>query len=177
MGELLCPLPGAGLSGGCLPCEAPGGTTTVAVASSGALDSAPAGTTELSVFRGLDAPGAGPLICSARGRSVLAVLGPPGLCLSRGEAGSWAVSRALCSRACAVGFALPAAQPPPWGAAARAPPSCSWDPPWVLQSFRELGALSPGQVSVSVPGSLRASPPSWGPALTPCEPLSAREDW
>ncbi|CAD7690701.1 unnamed protein product [Nyctereutes procyonoides] len=34
---------------------------------------------------GLEAPGAGPLICSARGRSVLAVLGPPGLCLSRGR--------------------------------------------------------------------------------------------
>ncbi|CAD7676243.1 unnamed protein product [Nyctereutes procyonoides] len=29
--------------------------------------------------------GAGPLICSARGRSVLAVSGPPGLCLSRGR--------------------------------------------------------------------------------------------
>ena len=30
LGELLCPLPGAGLSGGCLPREAPGGTTPVA---------------------------------------------------------------------------------------------------------------------------------------------------
>ena len=29
LGELLCPLPGAGLSGGCLPREAPGGTTSV----------------------------------------------------------------------------------------------------------------------------------------------------
>ena len=37
----------------------------MAVASSGALDSAPAVTTELSLCRGLDAPGAGPLICSA----------------------------------------------------------------------------------------------------------------
>ena len=33
MGELLCPLPGAGLSEGSLPCEALGGTTPVAVAS------------------------------------------------------------------------------------------------------------------------------------------------
>ena len=67
MRELLCPLPGAGLSGGCLSCEAPGGTTTVVAARPGALDSAPAVTTELSVSRGLDAPGVGPLICSARG--------------------------------------------------------------------------------------------------------------
>ncbi|XP_072625066.1 uncharacterized protein [Canis lupus baileyi] len=40
LGELLSPLPGAWLSGSCLSCEAPGGTT-VAAASSGALDSAP----------------------------------------------------------------------------------------------------------------------------------------
>ena len=47
------------LSGGCLPCEAPGGTTTVAAASSGALESAPAVATELLVCRGMDALGAG----------------------------------------------------------------------------------------------------------------------
>ena len=69
----------------------------MALASSGALDSAPAVTTEVSVCRGLDAPGAQPLICSARGRSVFAVLGPPGFCLSRGEAGSWAVSPVPCA--------------------------------------------------------------------------------
>ena len=54
-------------------------------ASSGALDSAPAVNTELSACKGLDAPVAGPLIFSALSRSVLAVLGPPGLCLSRGR--------------------------------------------------------------------------------------------
>ena len=70
----------------------------MAAASSRALNSAPAVNTELSVCRGLDALGAGPLICPALGRRVLAVLGPPGLCLSQGEAGSWAVSGALCSR-------------------------------------------------------------------------------
>ena len=36
----------------------------------------------------------GPLICSAWGRSIFEVLGPPSLCLSPGEAGSWAVSPA-----------------------------------------------------------------------------------
>ena len=160
MGELLSPLPDAGLcercstclscdatvrlSGGCLSSETPGGTTTVAAASSPALDLAPAVTKELSVCRVLDAPGAGPLICSPQvpgGRSVLAVLGPPGLCVS------WEEHRifgcfpgALCSRACPAGIALPAAQTPPCGASAPAtskllpgPAECA------LQPFRELG--------------------------------------
>ena len=86
------------------------------------------------------------LICSALGRSILAVLGPPGLCLSRGRPDPGLCPGALCSGACAVGFALPGraapsaepppeplraapgtAQPPPHGASssARAPPSCS----------------------------------------------------
>lgn len=43
--------------------------------------------------------GAGPLICSARGRSVLAVLGPPGLCLSRGRPDPGLCPGALCSGA------------------------------------------------------------------------------
>ena len=49
------------LCGGYLPWEAPGGTTTVAAASSGALESAPIVTTELSVCGSLDALGAGHL--------------------------------------------------------------------------------------------------------------------
>ena len=91
MGELLCPLPGAGLSGGSLPREAPGGTTPVA---GPALEpwSQPPQELQSSPSAGPGGSGAGPLICSAPGRSVLAVLGPPGLCLSGGEAGSWAVS-------------------------------------------------------------------------------------
>ena len=110
--------------------------------SSGNLDSAPAGTPSA----GPGGSGAGPLICSARGRSVLAVLGPPGLCLSRGRRDPGLCPGALCSGACAGGFALPGraapsaepppeplraapgtAQPPPHGASssARAPPSCS----------------------------------------------------
>ena len=52
---------------------------------------------ELLCLQDLEALGAWPLICSAWGRSVLAVLGPPGLCLSRGEARSWAVSTAPCT--------------------------------------------------------------------------------
>lgn len=44
-------------------------------------------------LQGLEAPGGAADLLSW-GRSVLAVLGPPGLCLSRGEAGTWAVSPA-----------------------------------------------------------------------------------
>ena len=48
------------------------------------------------------------------GWSILAVLCPPGLCLSRGERQILGcVPGALCSRACAVGIVLPAAQPLP----------------------------------------------------------------
>ena len=54
--------------------------------------------------------------------------------------------------------------------------------PWALQSFRELSrgvwcSLLGAQVSVSVPGSPRASPLSWHPAPTPCGCLSTQEDW
>ena len=69
----------------------------MAEASSAALESASTVTTELSLCRGLDAPGVGPLMCSAWGRRVLVVLCPPGLCLSWREAGSWAVSLAPCA--------------------------------------------------------------------------------
>ena len=51
--------------------------------SSGNLDSAPAVTPEQTVCRVWRLWGWF-LICSALGRSVFAVLGPPGLCLSRG---------------------------------------------------------------------------------------------
>ena len=52
--------------------------------------------------------------------------------------------------------------------------------PWALQSFRELGrgvwcSLLGAQVSVSVPGSPRASPPSWRPAPTPCSAFPPRK--
>ena len=93
-----------------------------------------------------------------------------------------------------------AAQPPPHGASSsaggtaakllpgRAAPSVQSrcpSPSELLPSqcmcpaaLRELGALSWGvQVSLSVPGCPRTSPPSWGPALTPCGHHSAQEDW
>ena len=111
------------------------------VASSPALESAPAVTTELSVHRGLDAPGAGLLICSARGRSVLDVLCPPGLCLSRGSAGSWVVSPVPCAPGPALLESLSAAPPPQHGAAARAASEVFPADLRVLQSFRELGCV------------------------------------
>ena len=84
LGGAACPLPGSGLSGGCLPHEAPAGTIRVAAASSRALDSAPTLTMELSVCRGLDAPGAGPLICSAgAGASLLSWALLPSACPGR----------------------------------------------------------------------------------------------
>ena len=100
MGELLCPLPGAGLCGGSLPREAPGGTTPVSATSSGILYSAPAVTREQS-NAGPGGSGAGPLICSALDRSVLGVLGPLGLCLYRGRP-----NPGLCPVPCAPGPAL-----------------------------------------------------------------------
>ena len=103
LGELLSPLLGAGLRGSCLSClsgeatvkpsgcclsfEAPGRTTTVVVASSGALDSAPAVTMESQSARAWMLQGWVYLQSSGPpgSRSILAVLCPPGLCLSRGE--------------------------------------------------------------------------------------------
>ena len=89
----------------------------MAAASSGALDSAPAVTTELSVCRGRDAPGAGPLICSAQaGASLLSCALPASACPG-GRPDPGLCPGALCSGTCAVGFALPAEQPPLCGAA------------------------------------------------------------
>ena len=79
----------------------------MSLASSGTLGSAPAVTKELSVGRGLDAPGAGPLICSAWDRSLLTVLGPSFLCLSQGGGRILGcVPSALCSWACAIELVL-----------------------------------------------------------------------
>ena len=110
-------------------------------ATSPALDLAPAVTMELSVCRGLDAPGAGPLICSAWGRSVFVVLCSPGFCLSRGECRILGcVPGALWSWACAVGFVLLAALPPRRGASARAASELlPGGALRALQPFRELG--------------------------------------
>ena len=111
------------------------------------------------------------------GRSVLAVLGPPGLCLSWGRRDPGLCPGALCSGACAGGFALPGPRNPLRGAAPE-PLRAAPGPPLRAAALRELGALSWARsCSVSVPGNPRASPPSWGSALTPYKPLSTREDW
>ena len=70
--------------------------------------------------------GAGPLICSALGRRVLAVLGPPGLCLSWARPDPGLCTGVLSSGACTVGFELPAVQPPLHQTASPAPLSFSW---------------------------------------------------
>ena len=137
MGELLCPLPGAGLSAVSLPREAPGGTTPVAAVSSGNLYSAPAKLGS-SPSAGPGGSWAGPLICSALSRSVLAILGPPCLCLSQQRPNPGLCPGALCSGACAVGFSLLAIQLPHCRATTQAPPSSSWSraaPPHGASSF------------------------------------------
>ena len=112
MGELLCPLPGAGLSGGCSPREAPGGSHGGG-SSSGTLESAPAVAPGLSVCRAWGLPGgAADLLSSGQERPCcpgpsqpLPVPGgrsDPGLC-------PWCPVLLVC----AVGFLSRAAQPPP----------------------------------------------------------------
>ena len=117
----------------------------MAEASSGDLDSAPAVTTEVSACRGLDAPGLGPLIGSAWDRSVLAALGPPGFCLSRWEAGSWAVSPTPCAHgpalldSCSRPVSPLRVEPPPEPLRAAPGPAVG------AAALRELGALSWGR--------------------------------
>ena len=160
LGELLSPLPGARLSGsclsclsceatvrlswGCLSCEALGGTTTVAADSSPALESAPAVTTAAPSPQVPGCTRGGGLICTAWGRwaagaSLLSCVFLASACPG-GSAGFWAVSpSALCSRACAAGIALPAAQPPLCRAAPESPALLLGPPRCALQPFRELG--------------------------------------
>ena len=76
----------------------PGGTTTVAAASSPALESAPTVTTQFPVCRGLMLPGRGALTCTARGRPAAGVSSlswalQASACPGR-STGSWAVSPA-----------------------------------------------------------------------------------
>ena len=124
MGEPLCPLPRAGLSGISFSHEAPGGTTPVSATSSGVLYSAPAVTREQSICRSWRLWGwAADLLSSGQERPWCPR--PSGPLSVPGETESWAVSGALCSGACTVGFSLPSVQPPHCGATARAPPSCS----------------------------------------------------
>ena len=146
------------------------GTTSVAAASSPALGSAPAATS-LPVHRGLDALGVGSPICTARrgaprGRSVLAVLCPPGLRLSRRE------RRILgCVPRCPELLGPELLESRSWDGAAPSVWSrrlrCSWGPArCVLQPFRELG---PRGVSRSPPGGT-SSVVTREPGVSPAPP-------
>ena len=127
-------------------------------------------------LQGLEAPGGAADLLSW-GRSVLAVLGPPGLCLSRGRPDPGLCPGALCSGACAVGFALPgraapSAEPPPEPLQLlRVPPG----PAVRAAALRELGALSWARSCCYCPGEPEGILALLGPAPTPHEPLSARE--
>ena len=88
----------------------PGGTATVVAASSPALESAPAVTTAAPSRQGPGCSGVGSAnlhsLGPPSGRSVLAVLCPPGLCLSWGSGRSCAVSPStLGSQASSAGIA------------------------------------------------------------------------
>ena len=141
----------------------------MSVASSGNLDSAPTGTPELSVCRAWRLRGGAADLLSWGG-SVLAVLGPPGLCLSRGRPDPVLCPGALCSGACAVGFALPPRSP--LRGAAPEPLRAAPGPAVRAAALRELGALSwVRSCSVTVLGSPRASPPSWVLLQLPTSPF------
>ena len=199
------PLPGAGLSGGCLPREAPGGTAPVA---GPALETWIQLPQELrsSPSAGPGGSGAGPLICSAgAGASSLSWALPASACPGGGRI------LGCVPAPCAPGPALldsrsRAAQPPPRSrrpspsellldpaapsaepllpspraAPAPQPPPRSRRPspsellrvpPCALQPLGS-SAHSPGaQVSVTVPGSPRASPPSWVLLQLPASPF------
>ena len=176
VGGAAVPLPGAGLSGGCLPREAAGGTAPVA----GQLWKPGFSSGRNSVCRAWRLRGGAADLLSW-GRSVLAVLGPPGLCLSRGEAGSWAVSRRPVLRGLRCWIRAPGPRNPLRGAAARAPLSCSGSsrgPCSLLgSSAAGYGAVSWVRRCLSVLGSPRASLSSWRPAPSPCGCLSTQEDW
>ena len=150
--------------------------------SSGNLDSAPAGTPSA----GPGGSGAGLLLCSAgAGASLLSWALPASAC--PGGGGILGCVPAPCAPEPALVDsrsrpAAPSAEPPP------SPPSCSRPaapsaepppspsellrvPPCALQPLGS-SAHSPGaQVPVSVPGSPRASPPSWVLLQLPASPF------
>ena len=157
------PLPGAGLGGGCLPREAAGGTAPVA----GQLWKPGFSSGRNSVCRAWRLRGGAADLLSW-GRSVLAVLGPPGLCLSRGRPDPGLCPGALCP-GLRCWICAPGPQAPP-----RSRPRAPRAAPGPRCALQPLGssAHSPGaQVSVSVPGSPRASPPSWVLLHLPASPF------
>ena len=188
MGELLSPHSGAGLSESCLTClsceatvklngvflscESPG-ETIVAAVNSPALESVPEVTTGALSLQGP--------VCSGGATDLLSPGREAGVSLL-----SWALSASACPEGApdlglcprhTVLWSLrcwnhsPGHAAPSQGASARAPPSCSQvhlalcSP--LGSSAVGCGVLSPGcRCSVSVPGSLRASPPFLGSCLS-----------
>ena len=157
MGELLCPCLVQGSVGVVYPVR-PQEEQPQWRGSSGNLDSAPAGTPELSVCRAWRLRGGAADLLSW-GRSVLAVLGPPGLCLSRGRPDPGLCPGALCYGSCAVGFALPPRSP--LRGAAPEPPELLRVPPCALQplgsSAAGCGAL-PGRRCLLLSRGARGHP-------------------
>ena len=164
MGELLCPCLVQGSVGVVYPVR-PQEEQPQWRGSSGNLDSAPAGTPSA----GPGGSGAGPLICSAgAGASSLSWALPASAC--PGGGGILGCVPAPCAPEPALldsrsRPAAPSAEPPP------EPPELLRVPPCALQPLGS-SAHSPGaQVSVSVPGSPRASPPSWVLLQLPASPF------
>ena len=122
VGGAAVPLPGAGLSGGCLPREAAGGTAPVA----GQLWKPGFSSGRNSVCRAWRLRGgAADLLSSGQERPRCP--GPSRPLPVPGEAGSWAVSRRPVLRSLRWWIRAPGPRSPLRGAAARAPPSCSWN--------------------------------------------------
>ena len=152
MGELLCPLPGAGLSEGSLPCEALGGTTAMAVASPGNLYSAPTVTPEQSICRAWSLWGGAADLLSS-GQEHLCCPGPSGPLPVPGEAKSWAVSWrpvlwGLCCWIRAPG--RPAISPQ---SCRLAPLSCSWSCSPLREPLPEHLRVAPGAAQPPLHGT------------------------
>ena len=168
MGELLCPCLVQGSVGVVYPVR-PQEEQPQWRGSSGNLDSAPAGTPSA----GPGGSGAGPLICSAgAGASSLSWALPASAC--PGGGGILGCVPAPCAPEPAlVDSRSRAAQPPP-RSRRPSPFSCSGSrrvPPCALQPLGS-SAHSPGRaVAVTVPGSPRASPPSWVLLRLPASPF------
>ena len=134
--------------------------------SSGNLDSAPAGTPSA----GPGGSGAGPLLCSAgAGASLLSWALPASACPGGGRI-LGCVSAPCAPEPALLDSRSRAAQPPP--RSCRPSPSELLRVPPRAAALRELGAFSWARsCSVTVPGSLRASSPSWVLLQLPASPF------
>ena len=165
MGELLCPCLVQGSVGVVYPVR-PQEEQPQWRGSSGNLDSAPAGTPSA----GPGGSGAGPLICSAgAGASSLSWALPASACPGGGRI-LGCVPAPCAPEPALVDSRSRAAQPPP-RSRRPSPSELLRVPPCALQPLGS-SAQSPGaQVSVTVPGSPRASPPSWVLLHLPASPF------